>query len=69
MAAQRVPLLRRSKRAPLPKHWYRIYVGECPVCGRDAGYRERVMGEPPEDRADRYVWLRDTITYDYCLEG
>jgi hypothetical protein len=49
-------------------HWYRIYVGECPVCGRDHGHRERVYGPPPKDRADRYVQLPDTETYDHCLE-
>lgn len=50
------------------KYWYRIHVGECPVCGRDKSYRERVYGEPPEKKEDRYVWLPDNETYDYCLE-
>lgn len=44
-------------------HWYRIHVGECPVCGCDKGYRERVAGERPADIGDRYVYL---LTYDWC---
>lgn len=49
-------------------HWYRVYVGECPVCGRDAGSRERVPGPRPERWEDRHVLLADTQTYDHCLE-
>jgi hypothetical protein len=56
------------KRKPLPEHWYKIYVGECPVCGRDQGSRERVYGKPPTHRKDRYVYLPDSQTYDGCLE-
>lgn len=48
-------------------HWYRIYIGECPVCGRDASYRERVYGEKPNDPRERYIWLPDYQTYDGCL--
>lgn len=50
-----------------PKHWYRIHVGECPVCGRDASFRERVQGDPPPAREDRYVHLPDGQTYCGCL--
>lgn len=49
-----------------PKFWYRIYVGECPVCGRDKGFRERVYGEKPANPVERYVHLSDTQTYDHC---
>lgn len=49
------------------KHWYKIYLGECPVCGRDKSSRERVYGERPEDPKDRYEYLPDTITYDNCM--
>ena len=47
-------------------HWYRRFVGECPVCGRDAGYRERVYGKKPTD--PRKIWrhLPAEQTYDHC---
>ncbi len=54
------------KRCSLPKHWYRIYIGECPVCGRDKSYKERVYGEKPEDRNEIYKYLSDFQTYDHC---
>ena len=50
----------------MPEHWYRIFVGACPVCGRNAGYRERVYGKKPEHPKDWYVQLSDAQTYDYC---
>jgi hypothetical protein len=49
-------------------HWYRLHIGECPVCGRDKSFRERVYGKKPKKREDRIVWLSDTYTYDHCLE-
>jgi hypothetical protein len=52
---------------PRRRYWYRIYVGECPVCGKDKGYRERVYGPPPSDPRKRYVQMPDTETYDDCL--
>ncbi len=58
---------KKNKRAPSPKHWYRLYIGECPVCGRDQSYRERVYGERPEDLKDRIIHLSDSETYDYCM--
>lgn len=48
-------------------YWYRIYIGECPVCGRNKSYRERVYGPRPQNRADRYVWLLPYQTYDGCI--
>jgi hypothetical protein len=60
--------MRTAKRKATRPHWYRVYVGECPVCGREKGYRERVYGTPPKDPGKRRVWLPDTITYDHCLE-
>jgi hypothetical protein len=38
------------------KYWYRMYFGECPLCGRSKSYRERVYGEKPEDPNERYVY-------------
>ena len=26
------------------KYWYKIHIGECPICGRDQSYRERIYG-------------------------
>lgn len=43
-----------KKRRP---HWYRIYLDECVLCGRDEGYRERVYGKKPRDPSKRYVQL------------
>lgn len=51
------------------KYWYRFHVGECPVCGRDKSYRERVYGRKPKEQCKRYVYLSHTSTYDHCLEG
>jgi len=51
------------------KYWYRIWVGECPVCGKDAGYRERVyiVDEPiPVNDADRYHHMGYSKTYCGC---
>jgi hypothetical protein len=48
------------------KHWYRMYVGECPVC--DAGSRERVYGKKPKNLSRVYVQLSGRECYDYCLE-
>jgi len=50
-------------------HWYRMYVGECPQCGRDASYRERVYGKRPQCRNSRYINLSLVAGYCGCLEG
>jgi hypothetical protein len=47
-------------------YWYRQYIGECPLCGADKSHKERVYGPRPENDADRYVWLPEVSTYDYC---
>lgn len=49
------------------RHWYMTYVGECPVCGRDASYRKRVYGRPPAKHR-RYESLAGRETYDQCVE-
>lgn len=54
-----------------PKHWYKLYYGECPVCGRDSSYKERVYEykqKKPKNLEDRIVYIPDTQTYDHCLE-
>jgi hypothetical protein len=42
------------------RHWYKLYWGECPVCGRDQSHRERVYGRKPADPADRMEQLPQT---------
>lgn len=54
-----------AKRRPTGHHWYRMFLGECPVCGRDQSYRERVYGARPSDK-DRYVYLTSQQTYCGC---
>lgn len=56
-----------KRKCQLP-HWYKMYAGECPVCGRDHSYRERVYGHPPLNWRDRYIQLSQTETYDDCLQ-
>lgn len=51
-------------RKPLPKHWYFISYGECPVCGHDDTYRERRLGEKPVDPKEWQEWRE---AYDGCL--
>jgi hypothetical protein len=58
----------KTKRRPLRCHWYRWFIGECPVCGRDKSYRERVYGPRPRRRKDRICFLPGTYTYCGCLE-
>ncbi len=48
------------------QYWYRRFIGECPVCGSNKSYRERVYGTRPESINDRTIYLPDTFTYDYC---
>lgn len=52
----------------MKKYWYKFYVGECPVCGRNASYKERIYGEKPKNIQDRYIILAQEQTYDHCLE-
>lgn len=52
------------------RYWTRKHVGECPACGKDVSYKERVYDKPPpEDPYDRLVHLKDAETYCGCLEG
>lgn len=61
-SGKNLPVLNKNK---LP-HWYKIYLGECPVCGADKGYRERVYGEKPLNPHEVYKHLSSTECYDYC---
>lgn len=55
-----------SKKAVVKKYWYRFYYGECPVCGKDMSYRERVYGAKPKAASRRIVYLSNEETYDHC---
>ena len=57
----------KQKRKPPSPHWYKVYVGECPVCGRDASYRTRVYGEKPQDIQECRIYLSDGETYCGCV--
>jgi len=37
------------------RHWYRLHLGECPLCGRDQSWRERVYGPKPKRWKNRVV--------------
>lgn len=49
------------------RYWYRFYFGECPVCGRDKSYTERIYCQKPLNREDRVVYLSHFQTYDDCI--
>jgi len=44
------------------EYYYKIYIHECPVCGRSKEYRERVYGEKPIDGSQYHYELY----YDGC---
>jgi hypothetical protein len=48
------------------KFWMRIWIGECPLCGRDKGYRERVYGRKPKLWQNRYRYISPEHCYDWC---
>lgn len=54
-----------TKKAKVP-YWYKFHMGACPICGKDKSYKERVYGQKPESERERYFYLSDTETYDYC---
>lgn len=48
------------------KYWYKKYIGECPICGRDKSYKERMYSEKPIVPQDRVTYLSLIETYDNC---
>jgi hypothetical protein len=48
-------------------YWYRFYHGNCPVCGTNHGYRERVYGRRPKSIQKRHIELTDFETFDHCI--
>lgn len=51
----------------MKKYWYKHFVGECPMCGRDASYKIRVYGKKPKNPEKRYFQLSHQQTYDHCM--
>lgn len=62
-----VPKSQRSNQMTR-KHWYRLHIGECPVCGSEQSYRVRVYGRKPKRPEARIVYLSHSETYDQCME-
>lgn len=56
-----------NKKRKTRPHWYRMFVGECPVCWKDASYRVRVYGKKPKDIEKRYEQLPQAQTYCGCV--
>lgn len=50
----------------MKKYWYKYYIGECPICGRDKSYKIRQYNRKPKYKEFRYVQLPYSITYDWC---
>lgn len=61
-----VELERRIMRKHRP-HWYRLFVGECPVCGHDRSYRVRVYGRRPKDPCKRLEQIPPMACSDHWL--
>lgn len=45
------------------KYWYKYFIGECPFCGNDRSYKERIYSEKPKDREDRIERLSYQETF------
>lgn len=55
----------KTKRKPLPPHWYKTYINECPLCGR--GQTERVRMFTPAPAKDDFIARYDYAqVYDWC---
>jgi len=50
-------------------YWYLSHVGECPVCGKDKSYRERMNTEKPKEKKDCFVSIPYAEAYDWCDVG
>jgi len=51
------------KKRKVKKHWYKITVIACPVCGSETVYRERVYGRKPKKYWSCHEYLEH---WDYC---
>ena len=48
------------------KYWYKFYIGECPLCGRNQSYKERQYSDKPKNFQDRISYIPLNECYDYC---
>ena len=48
------------------RYWYKFYIGECPLCGRNKGYKIRMYSKKPKSPQKRIEWISNNETYDYC---
>ncbi len=55
----------KKERKKVQKHWYRLHISECPVCGNGGIERERVYGEKPKDYNQVVTFIQH---YDWCNE-
>ncbi len=48
-------------------YWIKFHIGECPICGNNASYKERMydVSKPPKQE-DRYVGMSYEECYDQC---
>ncbi len=60
-------LAEEEEMAKKRRYWIRFHYGECPVCGRDKSFRERVYGRKPKRWQNRVVYLGYNQTYDNCI--
>lgn len=50
-------------------YWVKRYIGECPPCGKDMSYSERIYDAPkPVDLGDRQVHLSGQECYCGCMD-
>jgi hypothetical protein len=47
----------------MKKHWYKITIYYCPLCGKETEYRERQYTKKPKDVNKRIITI---YHYDYC---
>lgn len=45
-----------KKKPQQRRHWYRIHMDACVLCGRGDTVRERVYGPKPKDPTKRYIY-------------
>ena len=60
-----IPIIKSiTLRSPKGPYWFKQYVGECPLCGCNMGYKEKVRGVKPKDLSEVYIPL--SLKDSYC---